>query len=137
MPYFGQELLHRAEAKGPLRSVPYRKALAQCRKASRTLGIDAVMSRHRLDALAAPTGHPAWPTDPINGDHFSGSSSTPAAVAGYPSISVPAGSAFGLPVGISFFGRAWSEPVLIRLAYGYEQATKLRQPPRFAPTVTL
>jgi amidase len=137
MPYFGQELLHRAEAKGPLRAAPYRKALAQCRKASRTLGIDAVMGRHRLDALVAPTGHPAWPTDPINGDHFSGSSSTPAAVAGYPSISVPAGSAFGLPVGISFFGRAWSEPVLIRLAYGYEQATKLRQPPRFAPTATL
>jgi amidase len=137
MPYFGQELFHRAEAKGPLSAAPYRKARADCRRLSRKLGIDAVMSRHRLDALVAPTGSPPWPTDLVNGDHFTGASSTPGAVAGYPSITVPAGFAFGLPVGISFIGRAWKEPTLIRLAYGYEQATKLRQPPKYAPTATL
>ncbi len=137
MPYFAQELFQRAEAKGPLTTPAYRKAREHCRKLSRTLGIDAVMSRHRLDALVAPTGSPPWPTDLVNGDHFTGSSSTPAAVAGYPSICVPAGFAFGLPVGISFIGRAWNEPTLIRLAYGYEQATKLRQAPKYAPTAAL
>jgi amidase len=98
---------------------------------SRAEGIDAVMSEHKLDALIGPTGGPPWTTDLINGDHFSGASSTPAAVAGYPNINVPAGFIYGLPVGISFFGRAMSEPVLIRLAYAYEQATRFRQPPRF------
>jgi amidase len=135
MPYFGQDLFVRAAAKGPLTSPGYRKALAHCRHLSRTLGLDAVLAAHRLDAIVAPTGNPAWPTDLVNGDHFTGSSSTPAAVAGYPSISVPAGFAFGLPVGISFIGRAWSEPTLIRLAYAYEQASRLREPPRFHPTV--
>jgi amidase len=135
MPYFGQDLMIKAQAKGPLSSPAYRRALARCRRLSRELGIDAVMTRHRLDALVAPTGNPAWPTDLVNGDHFTGSSSTPAAVAGYPSISVPAGFDFGLPVGISLFGRAWSEPTLIRLAHSYEQASKLRKPPRFLPTM--
>lgn len=131
MPYFGQELFIRAEAKGPLSDKEYVAALAKNRRLSRAEGIDAVMSQHRLDALIAPTGGPPWMTDLVNGDHFSGSSSTPAAVAGYPNINVPAGFIHGLPVGISFFGAAYSEPVLIKLAYAFEQATHLRQPPRF------
>ena len=135
MPYFEQELLIRAEKKGPLTSPAYRKALATCRARSRTLGIDAVMTKFRLDAIIAPTGSPAWPIDLINGDHFLGASSTPAAVAGYPSIAVPAGFVRGLPIGVSFIGRAWSEPTLISLAYSYEQATKHRKPPTFAQTV--
>ena len=137
MPYFEQEILVRAEKKGPLTSPGYRKALATCRTRSRTLGIDAVMTKFRLDAILAPTGSPAWPIDLINGDHFLGASSTPAAVAGYPSITVPAGFVRGLPVGVSFIGRAWSEPKLISLAYAYEQATKHRKPPTFAQTVKL
>jgi amidase len=135
MAFFGQELFVRAQAKGPLTSAAYRKALAACRRLSRTLGLDAVMTRHRLDALVAPTGNPAWPTDPVNGDHFTGSSSTPAAVAGYPSVSVPMGQAWGLPVNLSFIGRAWSEPLLIRLAYAFEQITMHRKAPRFLPTL--
>jgi amidase len=95
------------------------------------------MSKQRLDVLVAPTGNPAWPTDLVNGDHFTGSSSTPAAVAGYPSISVPMGFAYGLPVNLSFFGRAWSEPTLLRAAYAYEQTSKHRRPPGFLPTATL
>jgi amidase len=137
MPFFGQEVLTTAEKKGPLTSVAYRKALATCGTRSRTLGIDAVMTKHRLDALVAPTGSPAWPTDLVNGDHFLGASSTPAAVAGYPSITVPAGFAFGLPVGVSFIGRPWSEPRLIAVAYAYEQATKHRKPPTFAQTANV
>ncbi|HWL40265.1 MAG TPA: amidase [Gemmatimonadaceae bacterium] len=135
MPYFGQEIMVMAEKKGPLTEAKYRVALAKNRRMSRTQGIDAVMEKHRLDALVAPTGSPAWPTDLINGDHYIGASSTPAAVAGYPNIQVPAGHVHGLPVGISFFGRAWSEPVLFRLAYAYEQATKHRRPPQFLPTI--
>jgi amidase len=137
MPYFGQELFLEAEKKGSLSSTGYRKALHTCRRRSRDLGIDAVMIRHRLDALVAPTGNPAWPTDLVNGDHFLGGSSTPAAVAGYPCISVPMGFASGLPVNLSFFGRAWSEPILIKLAYAYEQASRHRRPPGFHPTVAL
>jgi amidase len=135
MPYFGQELFVRAQAKGPLSSPAYTKALRACRRLSRTLGIDVVMAKHRLDAIVAPTGNPAWPTDLVNGDHFTGSSSTPAAVAGYPSVSVPMGDAWGLPVNLSFVGRAWSEPALIRLAYAFEQITMHRKPPRFLPTL--
>jgi len=131
MPYFGQEILLQAEKKGPLTSPAYRKALTTCRARARTLGIDAVMTKYRLDALVAPTGGPAWPTDLVNGDHFLGASSTPAAVAGYPNITVPAGFVHGLPVGVSFIGRAWSEPKLLALAYAYEQATKHRKAPRF------
>jgi len=135
MPYFEQEILVSAEKKGTLTSPAYRRALTTCRTRSRTLGIDAVMTKFRLDAIIAPTGSPAWPTDLINGDHFLGASSTPAAVAGYPSITVPAGFIRGLPVGVSFIGRAWSETKLISLAYAYEQATKHRKPPTFLERV--
>jgi amidase len=135
MPYFGQDFFIKAEAKGPLTSKEYLAALAKCRKLTRTEGIDAAMKKHKLDALVAPTDSPAWLTDLVDGDHFLGGSSTAAAVAGYPSITVPAGFVFGLPVGISFFGTAWSEPKLIKLAYSFEQATKFRKPPQFLPTV--
>ena len=131
MPYFGQELFLQAQRTRGLRTAAYRTALATCQALSRTQGIDAVLKRFRLDALVAPTGTPAWKTDLVNGDHYLGASSTPAAVAGYPSITVPAGSVDGLPVGMSFIGGAWSEPRLIALAYAYEQATKHRKPPEF------
>jgi amidase len=131
MPFFGQELFLRAEKKGALTTPAYRNAAAACRGLARAQGIDLVMRRYRLDAIVAPTGSPAWTTDLVNGDHFTGASSTPAAVAGYPSITVPAGDALGLPVGLSFIGKAWSEPRLIALAYAYEQATKHRRPPVF------
>jgi amidase len=137
MPYFGQEIMLKAQAKGPLTSRAYLAALAKNHRLSRAEGIDAVMLKHRLDAVIAPTGGPAWTTDLVNGDHFSGSSSTPAAVAGYPNISVPAGYVYGLPVGISFFGSAYSEPVLIKLAYAFEQLTKHRRPPQFNNTAPL
>jgi amidase len=137
MPYFGQELFVRAEAKGPLTDPAYLKALRTSKALSQAQGIDAVMARHRLDALIAPTGGPAWTTDLVNGDHFTGGSSTPAAVAGYPNVQVPAGYVYGLPVGLSFFGRAYTEAKLIRLAYAYEQATKHRQPPRLLPAADL
>ncbi len=137
MPYFGQELFVRAEAKGPLTEAAYLKALRSSKLMSQAQGIDAVMVRHKLDALIAPTGGPAWTTDLVNGDHFTGGSSTPAAVAGYPNVQVPAGYVYGLPVGISFFGRAFTEPKLIRLAYAYEQATRHRQPPRLLPAADL
>ena len=135
MPYFGQQIFEMAEKKGPLTDAAYRKALSQCRRLSRTEGIDAVMAKHRLDALVMPTDSPSWVTDLINGDHFVGGSSTIAAVSGYPHITVPGGFEFGLPVGISFIGRAWSEPTLFKLAYAFEQATKHRRPPAFAPTM--
>ena len=137
MPYFGQELFLKAEEKGPLTSKEYKAAVAKNLRLSRKEGIDAVMDKHKLDAIVAPTGGPAWTTDLVNGDHFTGGSSSPAAVAGYPNINVPAGDIFGLPVGISFFGRAWSEPVLIKIAYAFEQATKHRIIPRFLPTADL
>jgi amidase len=135
MPYFGQDTFIKAEAKGALTSKEYLAALKKCRKLARTDGIDAALQKHKLDALVAPTDAPAWLTDLADGDHYLGGSSTAAAVAGYPSITVPAGFVFGLPVGISFFAGAWSEPVLLRLAYSFEQATKFRKPPRFLPTV--
>ncbi len=135
MPYFGQELFIKAETKGPLDTPEYLDALKKNHQLARTEGIDAVMDKHKLDALVAPTGGPAWLTDLIVGDHSGGGSSSAAAVAGYPNINVPAGYVFGLPVGISFFGRAWSEPVLIRLAYAYEQASKVRKSPQFLATV--
>lgn len=137
MPYFGQELFERAQKKGPLTSEKYRKALARNLRMSRTEGIDAVVAKHKLDALIAPTGGPVWPTDLINGDHFTGGYSTASAVAGYPHITVPAGFVFGLPVGLSFFAGAWSEPALIRFAYSFEQATKARRKPMFVPTVRM
>jgi amidase len=135
IPYFGQDLFAQAEAKGPLTDSAYRKALSTCGRLARTHGIDAVLAKRRLDAIVAPTGNPAWPTDLVNGDHFTGSSSTPAAVARYPSISVPMGYAWGLPVNLSFIGPAWSEPTLIRLAYAFEQMTMHRKVPQFLPTL--
>jgi amidase len=137
MPYFGQDIFIKAEAKGPLSSPEYQKALAKCRVLSREKGIDATMEKYNLDALVAPTGAPAFTTDLVNGDHDTGGSSGPAAIAGYPHVTVPAGYVFGLPVGISFFGRAWSEPTLIKLAYAFEQATKFRKTPKFLPTEDL
>ncbi len=137
MPYFGQEIFLQAEAKGPLTDPAYKKALAACRHNYRTEGIDAMIARHKLDALVAPTGGPAWLIDLVNGDSETGGSSTLAAVAGYPSITVPAGFAFGLPLGISFIGKAWSEPALVRLAYAFETATKVRKAPRFLATAEL
>jgi amidase len=136
MPYFGQDIMIKAEAKGPLTSRAYLKALRKNHLLTRSQGIDFVMKKNRLDALVAPTGGPSWPTDWINGDHFSGGYSSASAVAGYPHITVPAGYVFGLPVGISFFGAAFSEPKLIKIAYAFEQATKARRAPRFLETVS-
>jgi amidase len=137
MPFFGQDRFLKSEAKGPLTDKEYVEALTKCRQLTRTEGIDAVMDKHRLDALVAPTEGPAWLTDLVVGDRTLSSSSTAAAVAGYPSVTVPAGFVFGLPIGISFFGRAWSEATLLKLAYAFEQATKHRRPPSFRTTVAL
>ena len=120
----------RAQKKGPLSSAAYQAARVKCLSLARDQGIDFVLRQHHLDAIVAPTGSPAWTTDLVNGDHFTGASSAPAAVAGYPSITVPVGQAFGLPVGMSFIGTAWSEEKLIGLGYAYEQMSHQRQAPR-------
>jgi amidase len=137
MPYFGQDMFVKAQEKGSLTDREYVAALAANHKLTQEQGIDGVMDKFHLDALVAPTGAPAWITDLANGDHAVGGSSNAAAVAGYPNINVPAGFVFGLPVGISFFGRAWSEPVLLKIAYGFEQLLKARKPPQFLPTFKL
>ena len=133
--WFGQEEFLKAQAKGPLSDLAYLEALAKCRRLTRDEGIDATMDKHQLDAILAPTSTPAHLTDWVTGDHGLGDSTTPAAVAGYPSITVPMGQVFGLPVGLSFFGRAWSEPRLLQIAFAFEQATKARRPPGFLPRI--
>ena len=135
MPYFGQEIFEQAEKKGPLTEKAYTAALAKNLRLSRKEGIDKTMDRHKLDCLIAPTSGPASLIDLVNGDYGPGGSTSLPAIAGYPDITVPAGEAFGLPVGISFFGRPWSEATLIRIAFAYEQATKHRRPPKFLATV--
>jgi amidase len=135
MPFFGQENFLKAEEKGPLTTKEYVDAIQKNHEMAGKNGLDATMDKFKLDAIVAPTGGPAWLTDIVNGDCFGGGSSEFAAVAGYPNVNVVAGFVHGLPVGISFFGRAWSEAVLIKLAYGFEQATQLRKAPRFLARV--
>jgi amidase len=137
MPYFGQDMFLKSQARGPLTTREYIDALEKNHRLTRIEGIDAVMDKNKLDALVAPTGGPAWITDLIAGDHFGGGSSNAAAVAGYPNINITAGSLFGLPVGISFFRRAWSEPKLLAIAYAFEQATQARKAPKFLPKAEL
>ena len=134
---FGQEYMERAQAKGPLTTPEYLRALARCRRFSRASGIDALMRLHRLDAIVCPTSTPPRQIDFVNGDGGGSDCTTPAAVAGYPHITVPMGYVMGLPAGVSFFGRAWSEGVLIKAAYGFEQAPRVRRPPRFLETVEI
>ncbi len=134
--YFGQDILLKAEKTTNLKDRAYLRALKRGLLLSRQKGVDLVMSKHRLDALVAPTTAPAWTVDLVDGDHGMGGSSQPTAIAGYPQVTVPAGFAFGLPVGISFMGRAFSEPTLLRLAYAFEQATKHRVPPRYREKIS-
>jgi amidase len=139
MPYFGQEHMENAQKKGSLRDKKYRDALAKNHRMTRKEGIDATMRTHKLDAIVVPSGGPSWIIDLVNGDtiNWDMESASPAAVAGYPHITVPAGYIFGLPIGISFFAQAWQEPALLKLAYAFEQATKVRKPPEFLPTANL
>ena len=131
MRYFDQKIIELAQEKGDLESAEYKEALINMLHATRERGIDKIMNEHKLDAIMAPTGSPAWKTDLIDGDNFMGGSSSFAAISGYPNITVPMGFIDELPVGVSFFGRAWSEPVLLEIAYGFEQGTKYRKAPNF------
>ena len=135
MPYFQQELMEQAQEKGPLTDKAYKDALSKNHKLTRNEGIDSVLKKFKLDAIMGPTAGPAWVSDWVNGDRADSGCASPPAVAGYPHITVPAGFKFGLPLGISFFGTAWSEPKLIRIAYAFEQARKARRKPEFLPTV--
>ena len=137
MPYFGQERMIKAQEKGPLTDAAYLQALETSKRLSGEQGIDALLAAHKLDAIVAPSGGPAWLIDPVNGDHYSGGSSSLAAAAGYPSLTVPAGFIFGLPVGISFFSGAFQEPILLSLAYAFEQASKVRRKPDYTKKVQL
>ena len=137
MPYFEQEILKLSQEKGDLNEAEYKEALEKILRLSREEGIDATLKEHQLDAIVAPTGGPAWPIDVINGDHFGGGSSSPAARAGYPNITVTAGYVHGLPVGISMFSTAYQEPKLIAMAYAFEQARGPREVPKFLPTLDL
>lgn len=137
MPFFGQDLLEMAQKKGSLDSKEYKIALEKAKRLAGPEGIDAALIKDNLDALIAPSNGPAWLTDHVTGDHFQGGSSSPAAVAGYPNITVPAGDILGLPIGISFFGAAFSEPRLLRIAYGFEQQTKHRVVPDFKTTIDI
>ena len=137
MPIFDQEDFEFCQKKGPLTDKAYLDALAKCRQLSRDEGIDAVTAKYKLDAIVAPTSGPAWLIDYVNGDADVGGCSSAAAVAGYPHVTVPAGFVRGLPVGVSFFGSAWSEPALLKIAYAYEQMTKKRRAPRFLPSVAV
>jgi amidase len=137
LPYFQQEIMYQAQELGPLSESEYQEALAEAMRLSREEGIDRVMEEHRLDAIVAPTGSPAWTTDLINGDRYHMGSSSPAAISGYPNISVPMGFFLELPVNISVWGRAWTEPDLLRLAYAYEQASLHRRAPMFIPSLDL
>jgi amidase len=133
--WFGHDLFEKALEKGGIDRERYEKALASCVKVTREEGIDAALAKHQLSALVAPTAGPSWTVDLVNGDHFTGGSALFAAVAGYPHITVPCGAIEQLPVGISFFAGASSEPELLRLAYAYEQATNMRRPPRYLSTL--
>lgn len=135
MPYFKQEILEEAAKRGNLNTQEYKDFVAKTVSQSRK-GIDRLLRELNIQAIVAPTGGPAWCTNLINGDHFGGGSSSPAARAGYPNISVPAGFVHGLPIGLSFFGTAFSEPTLIKLVYAFEQATKLRKAPEFAASLS-
>ena len=139
MPYFGQEHMTMAQEKPSLGDKKYREALSKNHRFSRKEGIDAALRKHKLDAVIVPSGGPAWVIDLVNGDSgdWEVDSTAPAAVAGYPHITVPAGYIFGLPVGLSFFTKAWQEPTLIKFAYAFERATQFRRAPRFLPTANL
>jgi len=135
MPYFEQEIMEQAQQKGPLAEKAYKDALATNHRLARKEGIDSVIAKYKVDAIVGPTAGPAWLTDWVAGDRTDSGCASPPAVSGYPHITVPAGFKFGLPLGISFFGAAWSEPTLIRFAYAFEQARKARHKPEFRATV--
>jgi amidase len=135
MPWFQQELFEKSQAKGALTDTAYKKAIETCRRLVRVEGLDATFAKHRLDAIVCPSNGPSWPTDLVNGDRYTGGNTSYAAVAGYPSITVPMAFTAELPLGISFIGKAWEEGKLIGLGHAFEQATKVRRAPKFLPTI--